>query len=43
MWQDFRITPHINYAYIHCLKKMEDIAAHGSATFKLHLECIYQK
>ena len=21
IWQDFRITPHINYAYIHCSKK----------------------
>ena len=22
--QDFRITPYINYAYIHCLKKTKD-------------------
>ena len=24
VWQDFRITPYINYAYIHCLKKTKD-------------------
>ena len=24
IWQDFRITPYINYACVHCLKKTKD-------------------
>ena len=24
VWQDFRITPYINYACVHCLKKTKD-------------------
>ena len=29
--QDFRITPYINYAYIHCLKKTKDRTILSSA------------
>ena len=29
--QDFRITPYINYAYIHCLKNKDQIAAEERA------------
>ena len=39
-WQDFRITPYINYACVHCLKKTKDRTILSSAKAALFCSMI---